>query len=62
MMVAGVGYLVTGFTSLLFPERLGLVSKVMMPLYFGELPIVFWLAIVGARPPRGTAETARSAA
>src|SRR5262249_51136438 len=49
MMAAGVGYLVTGFTSLLFPDRLGTISKVMMPLYFGELPIVFWLAIVGAR-------------
>jgi len=52
MMAAGVGYLVTGFTSLLFPDRLGTISKVMMPLYFGELPIVFWLAIVGAREPR----------
>jgi hypothetical protein len=38
------------------------VSKVMMPLYFGELPIVSWLAIVGSRPPRGPVETARSAA
>jgi hypothetical protein len=34
----------------------------MMPLYFGVLPIVFWLAIKGARAPAGPLESARSAA
>jgi hypothetical protein len=51
LMVAGVGYVVTGFTAIMFPDQLSTVSKIMMPLYFGELPIVFWLAIKGAREP-----------
>lgn len=58
LLVAGVGYLGTGLTSLVFPDRLGAVSKVMMPLYFGEIPIVFWLAIMGARQPRDAARAA----
>ena len=25
------------------------VSQFMMPLYFGEVPIIFWLLIIGAK-------------
>jgi hypothetical protein len=62
LMAAGVGYLLTGFTRLLLPDYLGLVSKVAMPLYFGELPIIFWMLIKGCRDPRPGEDPSRPAA
>jgi hypothetical protein len=47
LMAAGTAYLATCFTAILFPERLPLLSRVVMPLYFGELPIVFWMLFFG---------------
>jgi hypothetical protein len=52
LMIAGVGYVVTCLTNIVCPALLDVVSRFMMPLYFGELPIVFWLLIMGAREPR----------
>ena len=52
LWVAGIGYVITSTTFVIFPEHLGTVSRVVMPFYFGELPIVLWLLIVGARVPR----------
>ena len=49
LVVAGVGYVVTSLASLLFPDQRQLVTRLMMPLYFGELPIVFWMLLKGAR-------------
>lgn len=49
LMIAGIGYLTTGVTSIAWPEYRSTVSRLMMPLYFGEVPIVFWLLIMGAR-------------
>lgn len=51
LLVAGLGYLATGVTALGLPEHRRLVARFMMPLYFGELPIVYWLLIKGAKPP-----------
>ena len=52
LMVAGVAYVVTCVTAIAFPAHLGAVSKVVMPLYFGELPIVIWLLVMGAKEPK----------
>ncbi len=49
LMIAGVGYVATSFTTLVLPRYAELVEKVAGPLYFGELPIIFWLLIWGAR-------------
>jgi hypothetical protein len=51
LLVAGFGYLTSSVTSIALPEYGQVVSRVMMPLYFGEIPIIFWLLIkgVGAR-------------
>jgi Domain of unknown function (DUF4386) len=49
LMIAGVGYVATSFTTLVLPRYAELVEKVAGPLYFGELPIIFWLLIRGAR-------------
>jgi hypothetical protein len=50
LMLAGVGYLASAFATLVLPRYAGLVGKVAFPLELGELPIIFWLLIWGARP------------
>ena len=52
LIIAGVGYLATGVTAIAWPEFRPVVARLMMPLYFGEVPIIFWLLIMGARAPR----------
>ncbi|HEU5309997.1 MAG TPA: DUF4386 domain-containing protein, partial [Candidatus Eisenbacteria bacterium] len=53
LLVAGIAYLASGVTSLVLPEYRSVVSRVMMPLYFGEIPVIFWLLFKGARAARG---------
>jgi uncharacterized protein DUF4386 len=50
LMIAGVGYLGSAFTTLVLPQYAPLVNKVALLLELGELPIIVWLAIWGARP------------
>ncbi len=52
LIIAGVAYLTSGVTAIAWPEYRSVVSRFMMPLYFGEVPIVFWLLIMGARVPQ----------
>ncbi len=54
LFVAGFAYLVGGVTAIVLPEHMGVISKVLMPLYFGEIPIIFWLLIKGAKPAGGS--------
>jgi hypothetical protein len=54
LLVAGFAYLTTSITSLVLPEHRQVVSRIMMPLYFGELPIIFWLLLKGAGAPAGS--------
>jgi len=51
LMVAGTGYVVSCFTFIVFPAHIHVVSQAMMPLYFGELPMVIWLLVMGAKEP-----------
>lgn len=57
VLIAGFAYLVTSFTSIVVPAYRQVVSQVMMPLYFGEVPIIFWLLIKGAKVPERQAGT-----
>ena len=52
LIVAGAAYLVSAFTTLLLPQYAPKVGQVAMILEMGEVPIIFWLLIWGARPPR----------
>lgn len=52
LMVAGFAYLATSVTAITLPAYRHVVSQVMMPLYFGEVPIIFWLLIKGASVPQ----------
>jgi hypothetical protein len=49
LLVAGGAYVVTGVTAIVLPDQREAVARWMMPLYFGEVPIIFWLLIKGAR-------------
>jgi len=52
LIVAGCAYLTSSVTSIVLPEYRQVVSQVMMPLYLGEVPIIFWLLIKGAKVPQ----------
>ncbi len=52
LMVAGLAYLTSSVTTMVLPEYGHAVSRVMMPFYFGEVPIIFWLLIKGAKAPQ----------
>lgn len=55
LMIAGFGNLAGSFTTLLLPQYAEVVGQFAMALAFGELPIIFWLLIWGARVPRSDA-------
>jgi uncharacterized membrane protein YwzB len=52
LIVAGFAYLIGSVTSIILPDYRHVVSRFMMPLYFGEVPIIFWLLIKGAKEPK----------
>ena len=58
-IVAGIGYTAACVIRLLSPELMRTISPFMTPLYIGELPMVLWLLVMGAKVPR--AETPRAA-
>ncbi len=60
LIVAGFGYLTSSVTSIVLPEYRHVVSRVMMPLYFGEVPIIFWLLIKGAKAPQSQAQSSHA--
>jgi hypothetical protein len=49
LFIAGSGYLASSFTSLVLPSYRHLVEQFAMVLTIGELPIIFWLLIWGAK-------------
>jgi len=51
LFIAASGYLASSFTSLLLPAYRHLVDQFAMVLEAGELPIIFWLLIWGAKVP-----------
>jgi hypothetical protein len=53
LFIAGLGYLASSFASLLLPQYAPLVSRVAMGLEVGELPIVLWLLMWGAKAQPG---------
>ena len=61
LLVAGTAYLTSGVTSLALPEYRSAVSRVVMPLCFGEVPVIFWLLFKGVRMPRVGTATGREA-
>jgi len=53
LWVAGVAYIVSCLTSLLFPDYGRMISPVTLALVAAEVPIIFYLVIKGAREVPG---------
>jgi len=51
--LAAFGYLMSNFTFMLLPQYKATLSPIITGLEMLELPIIFWLVIVGARTPPG---------
>ena len=49
LFIAGVGYLIDSFTVLVLPTYKQVGNQIAMILELGELPIIFWLLILGAK-------------
>jgi len=49
LIIAGFAYLLNSFTFLVLPQYRAAISTFIMVLEMGELPIIFWLLIVGAK-------------
>ena len=49
LFIAGFGYVASSLTSLLLPPYAHLVGQFAIVLEIGELPIIFWLLIWGAK-------------
>ena len=58
LIVNGFAYPAISFTALLMPQYRDLVSRVTLPLLFGEAAIMLWLIIVGVRQRRPSASVA----
>jgi len=49
LFIAGVGYLIDSFSLIVLPQYAHSISRFAMLLTLGELPIIFWLLIWGAK-------------
>jgi len=52
LIVAGCGYAASSFSDLVLPQFAHAVGRVTEITNLGELPIIFWLLIWGARPQK----------
>jgi hypothetical protein len=50
LILSGAAYVVSFVIGLVFPAAVATVYPFALPLYFGELIVVLWLAIMGAKP------------
>ena len=53
LWLAALGYLLSNFTFVLLPQYKDSLSPIITALELFELPIIFWLVIVGIKKPRG---------
>jgi hypothetical protein len=52
LWVAAAAYLFEAFATLVVPQLKSVISPLALPLEVAEVPIIFWLAIWGARTPK----------
>jgi Domain of unknown function (DUF4386) len=55
LAVGGFAYVILSLTGELVPQYQGMVFTYAQPAFFGELAIMLWLLIKGARPPAAPA-------
>jgi hypothetical protein len=60
LFLNGVAYVVSSVTGLLMPQHVETVKTIAMPVLFGEVALMLWLLIVGARVRTPAAAAASS--
>jgi len=53
LFLNGIAYVVVSAVGIFDPEHMGMANKIATPVFFGEMVLMLWLVIFGARPPRG---------
>jgi len=51
LVLAGFGWVILSFTSTVFPQYQDRVDHYSQPVVIGEIVFMFWLLIIGAKPP-----------
>jgi Domain of unknown function (DUF4386) len=51
LVINGFAYVIMSFTGILFPQYQDKVFLISQPALFGELALMLWLVIKGAKPP-----------
>jgi hypothetical protein len=49
LYIAGIAYLFGSGTAIVYPSLVSSLAPILIPMYFCELPIVFWLLIKGTK-------------
>jgi hypothetical protein len=62
LAIAGVAWVILSLTGLLLPQYQDKVDTYTQPALFGEIALMLWLVIKGARPPALDAAASSSAA
>jgi hypothetical protein len=62
LVFAGVAWVILSFTGLLLPQYQDKVDTYSQPAFFGEIALMFWLLIKGAKPPALDAAASSAAA
>lgn len=60
LLVSGGAYVAACIVRLVIPGQFRVVSPFLTPLYLGEVAMVLWLLIVGAKVPRAEAQPSRA--
>ena len=53
LFLNGIAYVVVSMVGIFDPEHMRIVNKIATPVFFGEMVLMLWLVIFGARAPRG---------
>jgi len=61
LALGGIAYVILSLTGELVPQYQGKVFEYAQPAFFGELAIMLWLVIKGARPPADATRSSSSA-
>ena len=61
LIINGFAYVILSFTGILLPQYQNKVFNISQPALFGEIALMLWLVIKGAKPPALTAVASSSA-
>jgi Domain of unknown function (DUF4386) len=59
LALGGFGWLILSFTAILAPEYQDKLFSILQPAFFGEIALMLWLVIKGAKPPALESAAAR---